>query len=172
MEVSPEFCIHDEFMLRNWVHDFQQSSNIPLILLEMQARIMRMAQNELVDKANLVIPKGKANLVEEMAIYIAKNYQSPLKISEIGKAVGLHPDYANSLFKKTFKCTLNEYIIEERIAHAQRKLLSTDMSITQIAFDSGFNSMSRFNVAFLKLSGCTPKEFKKIQLDTLLNRSK
>ena len=165
-EVSSEFCIHDEFMLRNWIKDFQQPSNIPLILLEMQARLMRMAQNKQNVKENLSIQKGKANLVEEMAIYIAQNYQNPLKIADIGKVVGLHPDYANNLFKKTFKCTLNEYITEERIAHAQRKLLSTDMSITQIALDSGFNSMSRFNVAFLKISGCTPREFKKSQLNT------
>ena len=104
---------------------------------------------------------GEASVVERMAIYIAQNYARPLKIADIGKAVGLHPDYANHLFKKSFKCTLSDYVMEERIARAQRDLLSSQMGITEIAFNCGFNSISRFNAAFLKICGCTPREFRK-----------
>ena len=101
------------------------------------------------------------NQVERIAIYIAQNYSNPLKVSDIGKAVGLHPDYANSIFKKAFGRTLSEYIMEERISHAQRKLVATDTSITQIAFECGFNSISRFNAAFQKMNRCTPRNFRK-----------
>ena len=85
-------------------------------------------------------------------------------MNDIGDAVGLHPDYANTLFRKTFGRTLSEYIIEERIAHAQRKLVSTSDSITEIAFDCGFNSISRFNSAFKKSNQCTPRAFRKQHL--------
>ncbi|RLD93952.1 MAG: hypothetical protein DRJ13_15255 [Bacteroidetes bacterium] len=47
------------------------------------------------------------------------------------------------------------------IHHAQRKLISTDKSITDILFDSGFNSISNFNRAFRKINNCTPKEYRK-----------
>lgn len=56
---------------------------------------------------------------------------------------------------------MSEYIIEERISHAQRKLVATDTSITEIAFECGFNTISRFNAAFLKINSCTPREFRK-----------
>ncbi len=101
------------------------------------------------------------SLIERIVVYISQNYSQPLNVSEIGKAVGLHPDYANSIFKKVFGCTLYEYVIQERIAHAQRKLVLSDLSITEIAFDCGFNSISRFNAAFLKLTAYRPVEYRK-----------
>lgn len=88
------------------------------------------------------------------------NYDRPIKISDIGRTVGLHPDYANAIFKKAFGCTLSRYVAEERIGHVKRKLILTDMSITQIAFDCGFNSISRFNSTFLDICGQTPRHYR------------
>jgi AraC-like DNA-binding protein len=73
----------------------------------------------------------------------------------------LHPGYANPIFKKAFGCTVSDYITEERVLNAKRKLVATDKSITEIAFECGYNSISRFNEAFLKMNGCTPQEFRK-----------
>lgn len=161
MESVDTFSRYDEFLLKNWVEGIRHPKSIELILLEMQARLMRMANNLCDKKENILIDAHETTMVENMAIYIAKNYADPIKLADIGKAVGLHPDYANSIFKRAFGCTLSEYVMEERIAHAQRKLLSTNMSITEIAFDCGFNSTGRFNAAFQKMNGCTPREFRK-----------
>lgn len=49
----------------------------------------------------------------------------------------------------------------KEIAHAQRKLVVAENPITEIAYESGFNSISRFNAAFLKKNGCTPRNFRK-----------
>ncbi|MBV5311755.1 MAG: helix-turn-helix transcriptional regulator [Prolixibacteraceae bacterium] len=93
--------------------------------------------------------------------YIGQNYKNPIKVAEIGETVGLHPDYANALFKKAFGCTISDYITEERVSSAKRKLVATDKSITEIAFECGYNSISRFNEVFLKMNSCTPREFRK-----------
>lgn len=61
----------------------------------------------------------------------------------------------------TYHTTISDYIAELRIAHAQRKLLTTDMSITNIAYECGFNSIARFNATFFKKIQCTPREYKK-----------
>jgi len=76
----------------------------------------------------------------------------------VGRA---HPDYAATLFKKTFGTTLNRFLVDHRIQHAQRMLVTSDENILQIAFDSGFNSLSRFNAAFKDLCGATPRGFRK-----------
>ena len=98
--------------------------------------------------------------ISNKTLYIAHNYDRPIKISDIGRTVGLHPDYANAIFKKAFGCTLSRYVAEERIGHVKRKLILTDMSITQIAFDCGFNSISRFNSTFLDICGQTPRHYR------------
>ena len=95
------------------------------------------------------------------AVYIVRNYRNPLKVADISKSVGLHPDYANTIFRKAFGCTIYEYLTAERIACAQRLLLTTDKGVTEISSSCGFNSVSSFNAAFLKITGCTPREFRK-----------
>lgn len=172
IENNSYFSNYDEFILQRWTKEIKQPSTIRLVLLEMQARIMRMATLYQPESKTNTFIKYTSTQVEEMAIYIARNYREPLKVSDVSKIAGLHPDYANSLFKKTFRCNINEYITEERIAHAQRQLLTTQTSINQIALESGFNSLSRFNAAFLKINGCTPREYQKKELNVFgQNRS-
>jgi len=65
-----------------------------------------------------------------MNIYIARNYKESIKNEDIGKAVGLHPDYANTIFKKSFGMTLNQYVNLQRILHVQRQLSVSQHSIT------------------------------------------
>lgn len=42
--------------------------------------------------------ENNTGLIERMALYIAKNYNQLIQLSDIGRAVNLHPDYANELF--------------------------------------------------------------------------
>jgi AraC family transcriptional regulator, melibiose operon regulatory protein len=163
IDESEYFYAFDEFMITNWIRDVTDKEACKVVLLEMCARLYRMAltNGSKKDSDRFAGNSGDVNKVESIAIYVAQNYAQPLTVSDIGEAVGLHPDYANAIFKKAFGSTLSEYITAERISHVQRKLLSTDKSITEIAFESGFNSIGRFNAAFQKINGCTPRDFRK-----------
>lgn len=160
---SEEFSTADEFMFKNWLVDCTNEDRSKVIPLEMHGRLHRMALNNEAASGldNLPVRASEISKVENIAMYIARNYSKPINASDIGKAVGLHPDYANAIFKKTSGSTLRDYVIAERISHAQRKLLATDKAITEIAFDCGFNSIGRFNAAFQKVNHCTPRDFRK-----------
>ena len=155
------FADYDEFMFGHWVNDIQQSSMESLIRMELQARLMRMANSLAEPGSNILMKRYETNVVEQIAVYIVRNYRNPLKVADISKSVGLHPDYANTIFRKAFGCTIYEYLTAERIACAQRLLLTTDKGVTEISSSCGFNSVSSFNAAFLKITGCTPREFRK-----------
>lgn len=163
IENSKEFSSVDEFMFTNWMKDAADGNGGEVIALEMRARLHRMAVNDTVVAAHNNFPTGAGEIsnVEKVAMYVARNYTKPITVSTIGQAVGLHPDYANAIFKKAFGKTLSDYVIAERVSHAQRKLLTTDKPITEIAFDCGFNSIGRFNAAFQKINQCTPRDFRK-----------
>jgi len=162
-EASENSSLFDEFLLNNWFHDLNKNNSSEVALLEMRSRLHRMAVSNLSKKEIVQSPihLNEISLVERIAIYIGQNYHNPIKVAEIGENVGLHPDYANALFKKAFGCTLSDYITEERISNAKRKLVATNKSITEISFECGFNSISRFNEAFRKFNKCTPREFRK-----------
>ena len=96
-----------------------------------------------------------------MALFIASNFMNPIKVSHVAQAVELNPDYANSIFKKAFGMSISTYLSEQRVLSAQRKLSVNSDSITAIAYESGFNSISSFNATFKKFLGMTPRDYRK-----------
>ena len=162
VEAAESECGLDKPMFERWVSDMAGKQNQEAAGLEIQARIWRLTKNISASeaKSTAILNPADGSILEKIVVYIAHNYSRPIKISDIGRAVGLHPDYANAIFKKAFGCTLSRYVAEERIGHVKRKLILTDMSITQIAFDCGFNSISRFNSTFLDICGQTPRHYR------------
>lgn len=160
-EMSEEYSLYDEFLIHNWLKESDINMQSELIFLEMQTRITRLACRLQTPGHDMALAGCETTLIEQITIYIAKNYSGNIKVSDIGDALGLHPDYANHIFKKAFGTTISDYIAELRIAHAVSKLLTTDMGITDIAYECGFNSLARFNATFQKKNQCTPREYRK-----------
>jgi AraC family transcriptional regulator, melibiose operon regulatory protein len=157
-------------LLGNWVSDLKAAGDDlkHAVLLEMHARLMRLALT-LPATLRSPVPLGRRkaslelgglNKVEQMACLIAQRYLEHLSVEDIGKAVGLHPNYAMGLFKRTFGTTLVDYLTHHRVSHAQRLLATTDQKIVEVAMESGFNSISRFNEAFRRACGCSPREYR------------
>ena len=156
---------YDGYLFELWCHDMINSTTYEPALIEMKARIFRLGQHysHIAESCHLEgrIHHSETKAVAQIALFIAQNYMHPIKTMDIAKHVGLHPDYANSIFKKAFGVSLHQHVTNERINHAQRMLLTTDNPITDIAWSCGFNTISRFNSAFLKQNGCTPREYRK-----------
>lgn len=86
--------------------------------------------------------------IERMLRFIAEHALENISAEDVGTAVGLHPNYAMSIFKRAVGHTINQAIVRHRLDTAQSLLISTDLSITDVAFESGFGSASRFYEAF------------------------
>ena len=181
---SNTYSAFDEMLLRQWQFDLRtipadQTGKLTpdfisitqTVLLEMRVRMTRMSRHFLLiqheeDGKNCHSGRRKnvysneVDMVSELAIFIAKNYMNPIKAVDIGRQVGVHPDYANVLFRKAFGCTLHSYLVQERFSHVERLLITTDRPITDIAFSCGFNTISSFNATFLQIHGCTPREYR------------
>lgn len=162
----------DRGLFEQWEDDLRKTKKemAQVVMLEIEARLKRMAFAQPQPGTAGVPPKarqrsvqlhdGGLNKVEQMACLVAQRYTEPLTVDQIGKEVGLHPNYAMSLFKKTFGTTLIDYLTHHRISHAQRLLATTEKKIVEVAFSSGFNSISRFNEAFRRACGCAPREYR------------
>ncbi|GFE87743.1 helix-turn-helix domain-containing protein [Steroidobacter agaridevorans] len=156
-------------LLSRWEQDFREpgESLRKAVLLELEARLLRLAVTTPSATSRRPRPGHRAvshaglSKVEQMACFIAQRYTQPLSVEEIGEVVGLHPNYAMNLFKKTFGITLVNYITQHRVSHAQRLLATTDAKIVDIALASGFTSTSRFNAAFDAECGCSPRAYRR-----------
>lgn len=169
MEPGADRAPFDQDLFVRWEQDLLTATEDRnrLALLEMEARLLRLATDlpplpRVRQRAREpILNDGGLNKVEKMACYIAQHYLERLTVEDIGRFVGLHPNYAMSLFQKTFGTTLVEYVTHHRISHAQRLLATTDEKIVEVAFSSGFSSISRFNDAFRRECGCSPRDYRK-----------
>lgn len=161
----------DAQLFEHWESDLMKKSadlERP-VLLEMQARLIRLAL-AIPAEPRIRAKRGRIsnitdtglNKVEQMACFIAQNYTEKLSVQQIGEVVKLHPNYAMNLFQKTFGTTLINYLTQHRVSHAQRLLATTTHTVTEVAFQSGFLSISRFNEAFRRACGCSPREYRKL----------
>ena len=93
--------------------------------------------------------------------FITLNYKNDIRIDDIAKKVGLHPNYVISLFRKESGINITNYILMLRLYESQRFLLTTDMKIIDIAMEVGFGSMSNFYKYFKRICGKNPKDYRK-----------
>lgn len=166
-EATDNMHFRDMQLFEQWAVDLQHRATTmeQPVLLEMQARLTRFALNLPVLKdssAPARAPEAALNKVEKMACFIAQRYTQKLSVQDIADHVMLNTNYAMGLFQKTLGTTLISYITQHRISHAQRLLTTTDKTITDIAFQSGFLSISRFNDAFVRSCGCAPREYRRL----------
>lgn len=105
--------------------------------------------------------RGAFGHVARMARLIADRYREPLRVEQVAASVGLNPSYAMTLFRRRTGATINQYLNRQRVAHAQRLLVTGDTGVTEIALDAGFGSMSRFYEAFNEATGMSPRAFRR-----------
>ncbi|MBQ3088841.1 MAG: helix-turn-helix domain-containing protein [Clostridia bacterium] len=93
--------------------------------------------------------------------YIENNYKNNITLNEIAKHLNLAPNYLSQIFPKYYGCGFIEYLNSYRITVAKKLIISTDLSLTEIALDSGFSNHCAFSRAFNKYEGCSAREFKR-----------
>ncbi|MCR5101967.1 MAG: AraC family transcriptional regulator [Butyrivibrio sp.] len=94
--------------------------------------------------------------------YISEHCVEDLSIDDIASKAGFSRFHFSRLFKDFTGMACYDYITQCRIAKAESMLILPDISITDVAMQSGFNSLSTFNRIFKSVKGCTPSEYKKM----------
>ncbi len=139
---------------------------------ELVARLQRLDHEGWQDLRHAAAPASAApgfdaerlSSLEAMTRFIGEDGLRAVQVSDVARAAGLHPNYAISLFRKAFGITIKQALTRHRLDAAQSLLLSTDLSITTIAFDCGFGSLSSFYEAFEKRFSVSPATFRKTML--------
>ncbi|MCI9022964.1 MAG: AraC family transcriptional regulator [Dorea sp.] len=109
--------------------------------------------------------KNQKNLTQiylEMAReYMKNNYSYDIHISEIATFIGIDRTYLYRIFMEQEQMSPKEYLQQLRIRAAGNMLRSTEHSVTEIAYSCGFKDASAFCNHFRKLTGMTPKVFRR-----------
>ena len=95
------------------------------------------------------------------ARFISDHYMEPVTTTDIAAAAGFSPNYLSRKFRDAAGIGVHQYLTFIRMQHAALELVSTDDTITEIAFRCGFSDSNYFKDAFKKQYGLTPSAYRK-----------
>lgn len=100
--------------------------------------------------------------IEKVLDYIEKHFTEDLKIEDMSKVAMMSQTYFCYFFKVLVGKTFTQYLIEKRIEQAKELLVGTDLSVTDVAINSGFNNISHFIRTFKAGANLSPIQYRKI----------
>ncbi len=105
--------------------------------------------------------KEKNDIIEEIKKYIERNIGQKITRKDIADSVFLNPDYLTKLFKEKTGVKLSDYILKQRMELAQKLLADTDLSITEIAIECGYeNNIAYFSHVFKLNAQDSPLQYR------------
>lgn len=93
--------------------------------------------------------------------YIREHYAEDINLAVLAEQCNLHPNYFHKLYTSAFGKTPSQHLINCRIAAAKMALLTTNLSMAEIAARCGFSSQTYFGYKFKEVTGRTPLQYRK-----------
>lgn len=117
------------------------------------------------EKGFSAINKKSLSRIKKVLFFIETKYMENISLEDMAKTIKMNEKYFCKFFKEITKKTPMEYLNHYRIECACEKIKFFDSSITDVAYDCGFNDTSYFTKVFKKYnSGMTPREYSKLYL--------
>ncbi len=132
----------------------------PLHKLYAESKLLELIFRLSTQNVTVDTKKSYTPIVLQAIEYIERNFTEDIKLEDISEAVGLSPVYLHKLFYKTTGQTPHHLLLEKRLAMSKELLAGSDLSLVNVAAESGFSSQSYFNAVFKKHFGMTPLTFR------------
>jgi AraC-like DNA-binding protein len=91
--------------------------------------------------------------------YVMENFKDHITLGEVALKAGLTKAAFCRHFKKVTGKTFFTFLKEYRIGHACKLLMQTDMNVSEISYECGFNTISNFNKQFKSVTGTNPMDY-------------
>ena len=114
------------------------------------------------ERATGFVPKAEmhsAQFLLEAIDYIDAHITDGIDLCTISRRTGVSESTFSRRFAQMNGISFKQYVLEKKIDHAVRLLQTTDLKMIDLAYESGFDSVSGFYSAFKKITGTTPRKF-------------
>ena len=117
------------------------------------------SKSDIVMEADLVESQSANSRFSKIVQYINDHFSEKLTLNELCSSFNLNPDYCNKLFQKRFGCSYSSYLKKVRMEKACY-LLRQNISIADVAVQTGYSDYYYFNKVFKSYFGITPYQYK------------
>ncbi len=126
---------------------------------------------DLIGKSNDLIPLASKEYINKrfhsdnkriqtIHEYFMKHYRDEIDLTQIASLVSMAEGSLCRFFKMQMGMTIFEYLNKIKVEFACKLLMNKEISITEVAYDSGFNNLSHFNKQFKKVTNLQPSEYR------------
>jgi AraC family transcriptional regulator len=127
--------------------------------LLMAARFVRVAGG-VSDRKPAISPARDRRRAVEAALWLEQHAHQPVDLDAVSQQAGLSPFHFLRLFARVLGVTPHQYLVRCRLRHAARLLADPARSVTDVAFDVGFQDLSNFVRTFRRAAGVSPRAFR------------
>jgi AraC-like DNA-binding protein len=149
--------IYSESLNEHYAYELAVQGNIIMLFLE----IVRSWHGLGIDINNDTINKRDVEWLRKAILFIEENYNQNISAKQVAELCAMSYNYFTARFKKVLGRSFSSHLNYVRLRQAEYKLVSTNDSITNVAYDSGFSSTSYFISIFAKHKGITPQNYRK-----------
>lgn len=154
--------LDEKGMQVNQLLDDNQSLELQIQSIHSIIETIKWIQGILVKIDEYASEQRKSEIVvKKVKDYIRLNLAQEMTREQISTYVYLNADYLDRIFKKETGVSVTKYMLEERLKVACELLSKTEISISEIAAEVGYTSLSTFSSMFKKMSGMNPAEYRK-----------
>jgi AraC-like DNA-binding protein len=121
------------------------------------SRDMTLLCNDCIGEKNVPQPGNKLDVILQ---YLNNNYQNDISHHQISNIANMTEVSFSRFIKKRTGKTFIDLLQEIRLGYASRQLIDTHVTVSEIAFNTGFKNLSYFNRVFKAKKGITPLEFR------------
>ena len=103
----------------------------------------------------------ETDLMNRVHTYVMKNFREKISLDEVSAIANMSPSSFSRYFKVHANKTFSDFLTEIRIGYSCKLLANQKLSVSQICYDSGFNTLSNFNRQFKEVTHYNPLEYRK-----------
>ena len=115
----------------------------------------------IVRKSGVYAPSPSPSVVQQAQTYAIRHFREHISLKSVAESLSITPKYLGSIFKSHTNMFFNEYLNGIRLRYACNLLKHSDISVKEIAYDSGYSSVEYFLDVFKRSTGLTPTQYRK-----------
>ena len=148
-KIEKEYNHHDEYselLIKGYINDL-------IVFILRYQEYSRDIEFTVLDKID--------ERIQQVTRYIRGHYHKPITLAEMARIANMSPSYFSKHFKESTCFGFKEYVLNVRFRRAIELLLETRLSITEVAYQCGFNDSNYFGDMFKKYKGLSPLQYRK-----------
>lgn len=159
--LSDREMINIKFMMSQMLNEFEHDSEFSDLLIKNYMECLLMMILRKCEFGKEMKRESENDSVRKALLYIHSRFRENPTLIQVAEIAGFNKNYFSGIFHQTTGKTYKEYLNALKLEHSKKLVLTSNLSITEICYASGYNSLTNFLRVFKSQYGVSPAAMRK-----------